>query len=202
MNETPKKLLNSETNCFICSKSEHSKERVRIFGSSAVDIPNLIKLSTDIDVSNYSMSAGFVCLKKCYKHLLKLDKAKTTLEVLKKELKAICSAGDHDRRFKRLHRSTAQDEPQPVTKKQSSCAKSLNFGDAVAEDRAITCTSFPPSGEQCVVQSPNVLPTPFALPYANERRIDPGHFQLVYNPLGFPSASMGLQAFLFHKSRL
>ena len=35
MNVTPKKLLNSDTNCFICSAAVTSKQRVRVFKSGS-----------------------------------------------------------------------------------------------------------------------------------------------------------------------
>ena len=47
MNLTPKKLLNSDTNCFICSDAVTSKQCVHVFksgskGTSSVDLHRLI----------------------------------------------------------------------------------------------------------------------------------------------------------------
>ena len=55
MHLTPKKLLNSDTNCFVCSDAVTSKQRVLVFksvskGTSSVDLHRLINKALDIDV--------------------------------------------------------------------------------------------------------------------------------------------------------
>jgi len=129
MDGTPKKLLNSETTCFICSSTVNSKQRVRIFksgskGSSAVDLQGLINKTLDIDVTVYANSDVAICIK-CYKCLLKFQKAEDRVQEIKNELKAVYS--DSDKRVKRLQRT--EDVSAPAVKKH------LAFGNST------TCTS-------------------------------------------------------------
>jgi len=63
MNVTLKKLLNSDTICFIviCSAAATSRQRVRVFKSdstetSSVDLQGLIKKALDININVYSNS--------------------------------------------------------------------------------------------------------------------------------------------------
>ena len=79
MDVTPKKLLISDINCFICSVAVTSKQRVRVFksgskGTSSVDLQGLINKAFDIDVTVYSSSDVEVFIK-CYKSLVKYQKA-------------------------------------------------------------------------------------------------------------------------------
>lgn len=81
MNVTPKKLLNSDTNCFICSAAVTSKQRVRVFksgstGTSSFDLQGLINKALDIDVNVYSNSDVAMCIK-CYKSLVKYQSGRT-----------------------------------------------------------------------------------------------------------------------------
>ena len=78
MDVTPKKLYNSDINCFICSVAVTSRQRVRVFksgskGTSSVD-QGLVNKALDIDVTVYSNSDVAVCIK-CYKSLVKYQKA-------------------------------------------------------------------------------------------------------------------------------
>ena len=84
MNVTPKKLFNSDTNCFICSVAITSKQRVRVFKSgsmetSSVDLQGLINRALDIDVA--------MCIK-YYKSLMKYQKAEEHVKEIKTELKS------------------------------------------------------------------------------------------------------------------
>lgn len=92
MNVTPKKILNSDTNCFICSPTIISKQRVRVFksgstGRSSVDFQGLINKALDIYVNVYSDSDVAVCIK-CYKSLVKYQKAEEHVREIKTELKS------------------------------------------------------------------------------------------------------------------
>ena len=62
MDQTPKIVVKSEFFCFLCS-CNLGKDRVRVFGKSAVDIAGLIKRALDVDVSVYS-SRGIIVLVK------------------------------------------------------------------------------------------------------------------------------------------
>ena len=50
---TPKKVVQSNSFCFLCA-STLRKDRVRIFGKSSVDIPGL-RSAVDIDVTEFSL---------------------------------------------------------------------------------------------------------------------------------------------------
>ena len=93
MDVTPKKLLNSDKNCFISSVAVNSKQRIRVFksgskGTSSVD--RLINKTLDIDVTVYSNSDVAVCIK-CYKSLVKYQKAEEHVQEIKTELKTAYS---------------------------------------------------------------------------------------------------------------
>ena len=93
MDVTPKKLLNSNKNCFIRSVAVNSKQRIRVFksgskGTSSVD--RLINKTLDIDVTVYSNSDVALCIK-CYKSLVKYQKAEEHVQEIKTELKTAYS---------------------------------------------------------------------------------------------------------------
>lgn len=84
MNVTPKKILNSDTNCFICSPTIISKQRVRVFnsgstGRSSVDFQGPINKALDIYVNVYSDSDVAVCIK-CYKSFGEIPKSGRTCQ--------------------------------------------------------------------------------------------------------------------------
>ena len=58
----------------------------RVFGKSSVDIAHLIECAVEIDLSVFSSSDPFVC-NRCYKRLLRFEKAKTNLRSLQEEIK-------------------------------------------------------------------------------------------------------------------
>jgi hypothetical protein len=129
MDVTPKKLSNSDTKCFICAATVNSKNRICIFkpggkGSSDVDLQGLLSKTLDIDVNVYASSDVAICIK-CYKTLIKFEKAENHVKEIKNDLKNAYK----QQRVKRLPR-TDDKLPEPVTKKQ------LVFGESTA------CTSF------------------------------------------------------------
>ena len=181
MDETPKKLKD-DSNCFICLNNIQPQERIKIFGSTAADIPNLINNSIDIDVSCYNSSGAFICMK-CYKYLLKFDKAVSNVEKLKKELKDIYTAVDCYRRFKRQHRSaeTINVQQEPPSKTIKHVIKQLKFDNQVVGEPAKCISYSAPIG--------NVLNPPTELLHANSVSPLPydGSLQLVYNAFGLPT---------------
>ena len=115
MDVTPKKLLNSDKNCFICSVAVNSKQRMRAFksgskGTSSVDLQGLINKTLDIDVTVYSNSDVAVCIK-YYKSTVKYRKAEEHVQEIKTELKTLYS--ESGRRVNRLQRT--EDELTPGT---------------------------------------------------------------------------------------
>ena len=57
-----------------------------MFGKSSVDITHLIECAVEIDLSVFSSSNLFIC-NRCYKRLLRFDKAKPYLQSLQEEIK-------------------------------------------------------------------------------------------------------------------
>ena len=99
MDSTPKKLLNSNTNCFICSDEVTSKQRQSgSKGTSSVDLHRLLNKALDIDLNVYSNSDIAVCIK-CYKSLVKYQKAEENVQDIKTELKSTYSAMGHVKRL-------------------------------------------------------------------------------------------------------
>jgi hypothetical protein len=89
MSETPKKVTNVSEKCFLCSENKTStNNRLFVSGKSALDIADLIKISVNVDVNNYSESNDlFVCKNICYKRLLRLKGALDKLEKIKEEIR-------------------------------------------------------------------------------------------------------------------
>ena len=79
MEETPKKIVRSDLVCFLCACSPN-KDKVRVFGKSAVDIPGLIKSAA------FSLSELFVC-NACYNTLIRVEKIAGNLRARQWELK-------------------------------------------------------------------------------------------------------------------
>lgn len=149
MNVTPQKLQNSDSACFVCTNVVSPKERVRIFksgrtGSSSVDLTGLLNKTLDIDVNIYSSCDLAICIK-CYKTLLKYEKAEKHLKEIKNELKAVYSDNDN-RRVKRLHRADEDSSISSNIKKKSS--KKQLF---LADSTSTTCPSSSSSNAGSVI---------------------------------------------------
>ena len=104
---TPKKVVRSDLFCFLCA-SILGKDRVQIFGKSAVDIPGLIKSAVDIDVTEFSSSDLFICAPHCYKRILRFGKLSSTFLELKDEIKKDFDKGGL--RTKRLRKDSMAEE--------------------------------------------------------------------------------------------
>lgn len=124
--ETPRKIVDIDSKCFLCSSNPPIKERVKVFGKSSVDIEGLLK-SIEINVSTYyDASSLFICSRTCYKRLLKLKKLQNELNSVKQTLiEAFPKV-----RTKRL-RSNAEDHDACSSNEsklsQSNVEKSLRF---------------------------------------------------------------------------
>ena len=68
-------------NCFLGSFPLIPQARIRVFGKVSVDIAHLIECAVEIDLSVFSSSDPFVC-NRCYRRLLRFEKAKTNLRSL------------------------------------------------------------------------------------------------------------------------
>ena len=92
--------MNRDTNCFISSAAVTSKSGST--GTSSFDLQGIINRALDIDVNVYSNSDVAVCIR-CYKSLVKYQKAEEHSKEMKTELKSVYS--ESGRRVKRLLRT-------------------------------------------------------------------------------------------------
>ena len=105
--ETPKKVMDEISKCFLCSSPSTAQERVFIFGNSTHNFVEIIRSSLDFDVSCYADSELFICKAVCYKRLLKFERATDKVLELKREIleffqgrpraKRLFNAGDERR---------------------------------------------------------------------------------------------------------
>lgn len=139
MDQTPKKVVRSEFFCSLCC-CNLGKDRVRVFGKSAVDIAGLIKRALDVDVSVYSSSELFICTATCLRRLKRLEKITENFQMIKNEIRSDFEKGGL--RSKRLRRDSTSEivvacEPSKSTQNflaeksagsgAKSAAKSLSF---------------------------------------------------------------------------
>ena len=75
--ETPKKVMDEISKCFLCSSPSAAQERVFIFGNSTHNFVEIIRSSLDFDIS---------CKAVCYKRLLKFERATDKVLELKREI--------------------------------------------------------------------------------------------------------------------
>lgn len=161
MEETPKKIVRSDLACFLCA-CRLSKDKVRVFGKSAVDIPGLIKSAIDIDAAVFSSCELFVC-NACYKKLIRFERTAGSLRALQRELKENYEKGGL--RTKRLRKDSTTQEAvtDPIEQSllttgtflssSSTAAKSLkfpttctsSFGQEPAEDSDFSFNTCPPA---------------------------------------------------------
>ena len=105
--ETPKKVMDEISKCFLCSSPSASQERVFSFGNSPHNFVEIIRSSLDFDISCYADSKLFICKAVCYKRLLKFERATDKVLELKREIleffqgrpraKRLFNAGDERR---------------------------------------------------------------------------------------------------------
>ena len=128
-----------------------------------MDIAHLIECAVEIDLSVFSSSNPFVC-NRCYKRVLRFEKAKTNLPSFQEETKEDYKKGAN--RTKRLRRNSAEKdgdieninvliEPSTALQvQQRSAAKSLKF-----EQFLTTSTSFNAKNDRTVSDSYDILGT-------------------------------------------
>jgi len=94
--------------CFLCGeKVVPSYKRIKIFGKSSVDMTSLILHAINVDLSVYSEKENLViCGSKCYKRLLKYQRALRKVEKLRGEIERDFRGG-----FGPAHRKRLSVEP-------------------------------------------------------------------------------------------
>ena len=144
--ETPKKVVDEISKCFMCSSPSAAQERVFIFGNSTHNFVEIIRSSLDFDVSCYARSKLFICKAVFYKRLLKFQRATLKVQELKREIlesfqgrpraKRSNNAGDERREQRRA--AGIQNLPVPSTIR-AKASKSLQF--SATEDVSIKSTT-------------------------------------------------------------
>ena len=187
--ETPRKIVDADSQCFLCSSIPPIKERIKIFGKSSVDFKGLLK-SIEIDVSTYlNASSLFICSRICYKRLLKLQKLQNELNSVKQTL----IEAFPKTRTKRL-RSTNTDEVDACSSNESKVSKSkvvksLHFQSTCSTttytssttcsllDQAPTSNTLRTDGDVLSSQEATFIPPPKSLPVL---------LNLTSTPIGIP----------------
>ena len=135
--------------------------RIIVFDKSSVDIAHLIECAVETDLSVFSCSDPFVC-NRCYKRLLRFEKAKTNLRSLQEEIKEDLKKGAN--RTKRLSRNSAEKDGEieninvpielstALQVQQRSAAKSLKFKQFLT-----TSTSSNAENDRTVGESYDIL---------------------------------------------
>ena len=132
-----------------------------MFSKSSVHIAHLFECAVEIDLSVFSSSDPFVC-NRCYKRLLRFEKAKTNLQSLQEEIKEDLKKGAN--RTKRLSRNSAEKDGEieninvpielstALQVQQRSAAKSLKFKQFLT-----TSTSSNAKNDRTVGESYDIL---------------------------------------------
>jgi len=165
MEETPKKIAESTTKCFICSSIPLSKNKVYIFGKTSADLAGIIRLSLEIDVNKYSEDSKLFVCRQCFQQLTKYERAAKKLQEIRQELLSTFRNREQLRE-KRLAREENRDNLETnVGDVQVSVSKCLRFSETSHVNSA-ACTSYPtplaqstpvPSGRQAFLV-PGVSP--------------------------------------------
>ena len=139
---TPKGLVNGDLRCYLCNRTPLAKERIKIYGKTAHDLPKLINSALSIDANIYSANDLIVCTNPCYsyKRLLELEKLEKNITDLKTELRSSFDCNVESARVKRLRKDsdTVSESTSTSSTTTIGASKSLNFG----SQAPTTCTSF------------------------------------------------------------
>ena len=110
---TPKKAVSYETNlvnCLICAESLEKTDRIAVFGRSQQDLKEDLRgadsriLGEELQPTN--QGSQFVCIKKCFARLKKVENMSSTLKTLHDELRAEASKAAAVRiKRERVHRA-------------------------------------------------------------------------------------------------
>lgn len=146
MDITPKKIVESNSRCFICSSASLKNNKIFIFGKSSLDIAEVIRSSLSVDVSRYSENSElFVCRYKCYQRLIKFNRASVKLKELKKEIEEVFKARENLRAKRLLHLDENTDggaKTASTSSPRGKASKSLRFADTTCTSSAIREDSY------------------------------------------------------------
>ena len=153
VNETPKKIPWGGECCVLCwTNFSVTKEKINIFGKSALDISSLILRATKVDLSIYVEHEKLaICRTKCYNRLTRYKNAVRKVVEIEEEIKREFD-GDISLRVTRL----AKDQSSAPEAK-----KSLSFGDARSSVLRSTPTpklKTPSKIAPCAIESSIISP--------------------------------------------
>ena len=143
-----KKLLVVNLRVFLCnSLTQSSAGRVKIYGRSGIDLPQLIESAIGENIRNFQSCGSelFICNCKCYKKLQRFDKAKKSLVSSKQE---VCSTYQTINRRVKRQRADQIVDGNIASLKRTSVGKSLKFNRVPASATSTTshlataCTSY------------------------------------------------------------
>ena len=123
MEETPKKIAQRESKCFVCKAEVTTKDKIHIFGKSSLDLPELINGCLDVNLEAFSESrqALFLC-KSCYRLLQKYKRARDNVVAVKNDVLEL-----YKRAPTRVKRSLRAEEANELV--VSKASKALSFPD-------------------------------------------------------------------------
>ena len=86
---TPKKVLNFDTICFICKKEECKKHRTRIFGRSLLDIPSILERLGELkDLADYAEYSTLFLCRSCLQKVKRFSSVEKAYTELKREIQS------------------------------------------------------------------------------------------------------------------
>ena len=85
LTSTPKKAVSSEDGviqCLICAESLESNQRIAVFGRSQWNLSGTISLMSGGELQLTIKGSQYVCKRKCFPRLIKLEKMMSNLKTL------------------------------------------------------------------------------------------------------------------------
>ena len=125
----------------ICGSTPPVKERIKVFGKTAPNLPKLIKSVLSLDVNVYSENDLFVCTNPCYKRLLKLEKLEKNIFDLKQELTSSFDGNVETARVKRLRKYSDTVPECSTTREQNKLSPGVSRSLKFVSPAHTTCTS-------------------------------------------------------------
>lgn len=186
---TAKKIVKSDSRCFMCSSPLGYQDKVHIFGKSSINFQEIIQTSLNVDVS--CSFAGM-----CYKRLTKFQRAPEKVKEIRREIKEVFDK----RELPRAKRLIQADEVPNIPDGDMVCenmsrvkaSKSLQFG----KDDATACTSSPVDTNKQDFSSWKRAPT-YLPGFLSPIQSHPAH-SLVFN--AFPYQNMSNPLNVSHQS--
>ena len=128
LTSTPKKAVLSQTNlikCLICTEVLETSDRIAVFGRSQWDLRGTLCKILGGELQSSNEDLQYVCKRKCYPKLKKIEKMMSNLKSLEDELRAEMSKNTVVRIKRGLSQDQAQDLPVARTLEAKPVKKAL-----------------------------------------------------------------------------